>query len=94
MCPAPKVCGGCKKHSYCSRECQLIDWPTKEKGGKGQGHKNWCHYDCGEEDLDWEIVDVPGIGLGIVAKRMIPAKFRIIVEGVFTDLKAHPGNYL
>jgi len=88
-CPLVKLCGGCKKRAYCSRECQLIDWPA---GGKGQGHKHWCRrYECGEEDVDWEIVAVPGKGLGIVAKRTIPAKYRIIVEGVYTNPLAHPG---
>jgi len=45
---------------------------------------------CGEEDIDWEVCSVPGKGLGIIAKRLIPSKFRIIVEAVYTDPKAHP----
>lgn len=79
----------CLKRAYCSRECQLVDWTPK---GKGQGHKNWCRLECGEEDVDWEVTSIPGKGLGIVAKRMIPALYRIIVEGVFTDPQQHPGN--
>lgn len=83
-----KLCGKCRKRAYCSRDCQLIDWPLK---GKGQGHKNWCHLECGEEDVDWEVTSIPGKGLGIVAKRLIPVLYRIIVEAVFTDPNQHPG---
>ena len=90
MCNPVKLCGKCKKRAYCSRDCQLVDWPL---GGKGQGHKNWCHLDCGEEDVDWEVRSIiPGKGLGIVAKRMITPLYRIIVEPVFTDPKQHPGT--
>ena len=45
---------------------------------------------CGEEDIDWEVCSVPGKGLGLIAKRLIPSKFRILVEAVYTDPKAHP----
>jgi len=72
-----KRCGKCHRRAYCSRDCQKIDW--KQKPGS-QGHKNWCDLRCGEEDIDWEVKPVPGKGLGIIAKRFIPAKFRIIVE--------------
>lgn len=89
LCSPVKLCGKCLKRAYCSRECQLVDWTPK---GKGQGHKNWCRLECGEEDVDWEVTSIPGKGLGIVAKRMIPALYRIIVEGVFTDPQQHPGN--
>ncbi len=44
--------------------------------------------------MDWEIVAVPGKGLGLVAKKTIPAKYRIIVEGVYTDPLAHPGTLI
>ena len=88
LCSQVKLCGKCFKRAYCSRECQLIDWSPN---GKGQGHKNWCRLECGEEDVDWEVTSIPGKGLGIVAKRMIPALYRIIVEGVFTDPHQHPG---
>lgn len=82
-----KLCGGCHKRAYCSKECQAVDWsPT----GMGQHHKYWCKLDCGEEDVDFEIVPVPGKGFGVVAKRLIPAKYRIIVEGVHTNPWAHP----
>jgi len=87
-----KKCSGCKKRAYCSKECQSADWSTK---GKGQGHKIWCgQITYGEEDVDWEVVPVPNKGLGVRAKRLIPAGFRIIVEPVFTDPKDHPGKYL
>jgi len=79
-------CGKCLKRVYCSKECQTIDWSTKQDG---QGHKNWCGIDCGEEDLDWSVVPIPGKGLGIVALRDIPALYRIIVEGGVH--KEHPG---
>jgi len=73
-----KRCGGCKKRAYCSRECQLKDWSIT---GSGQRHKNWCgRYECGEEDVDWEVVPIPNKGLGIRAKKLIPTGFRIIVE--------------
>jgi len=63
--------------------------------GKGQRHVNWCgRYDYGEEDLDWEVVPIPNKGLGIRAKRFLPAGFRIIVEPVFTDPVGHPGMSL
>ena len=88
LCSPVKLCGKCQKRAYCSRECQLVDWSPN---GKGQGHKNWCHLDCGEEDIDWEVVSIPGKGLGIVAKRTIPPLYRIIVEGVYTDPYQHPG---
>lgn len=73
-----KLCGKCKKRAYCSRECQVADWPSE---GKGQGHKNWCSLQCGEEDIDWKVCEVPGKGLGLVAMRLLPAKYRIIVDG-------------
>jgi len=82
-----KLCGGCHKRAYCSIKCQLADWSWT---GIGQHHKYWCKMDCGEEDIDFEVVPVPGKGLGIVAKKLIPAKYRIIVEGVHTDPLAHP----
>ena len=56
----------------------------------GQGHKTWCQYECEEEDVDWEVVPVLGKGLGIVARRSIPAGYQIIVEPVFSDPAGHP----
>lgn len=92
--PAKKCCG-CKRRAYCSKLCQAADWkPT----GVGQRHKNWCNqHEFGEEDVDWKVVPVPNKGLGIVAKRSLPAGYRIIVEPVFTNPKDHPGfiyNYI
>ena len=82
-----KLCSGCHKRAYCSKKCQLADWSLT---GIGQHHKSWCKLDCGEEDIDFEVVPVPGKGLGLVAKKLIPAKYRIIVEGYHTDPLAHP----
>lgn len=81
-----KLCGGCLKRAYCSKECQVSDWSLKKESG--QGHKNWCKLGCGEEDLDWEVAPVPGKGLGLIAKRLIPPKFRILVDAVRP--KTHP----
>ena len=83
-----KLCGKCNKRAYCSKQCQIADWSP---GKTGQGHKNWCSkYECGEEDIDYEVSEIPGKGLGIVAKRLIPAKYRIFVEPIFTSHTAHP----
>jgi hypothetical protein len=49
--------------------------------------------DCGEEDVDWEVTSIPGKGLGVVAKRMLPALYRIIVDAIFTDPNQHIGIY-
>jgi hypothetical protein len=91
-----KICGGCHRRAYCSKACQSQDW--KPSGG-GQGHKNWCSLKCGEEDLDWYVADVPGKGLGLIAKRKIPSLFRILVEGprnvdfpAVHDLMPHGGS--
>lgn len=72
-----KLCGKCRKRAYCSRECQIADWTSD---GNGQGHKNWCVLQCGEEDIDWYVSEITGKGLGLVAKRFLPAKYRIIVD--------------
>ena len=80
------VCEGCRKRAYCSDECRRTDWSIS-----GQRHRNWCGK-CGEEDVDWEVVPIPSKGLGVVALRRLPAKFRIMVEPVFTDPLAHPGE--
>lgn len=29
--PAHKLCGGCEVVRYCSRECQVLDWPQHKK---------------------------------------------------------------
>ena len=72
-----------------SKECQKIDWSVT---GSGQKHRNWCgKFEYGEEDVDWKVVPIQGKGLGVVALRRLPAKYRIIVEPVFTHPNAHPG---
>ena len=86
-CTVARMCGKCQKRAYCSRECQAQDWP---RHGAGQGHKDWCGHQCGEEDVDWQVTPVPGKGLGIVAKKNMPAGFRIMVEHAFTDPCGHP----
>lgn len=63
----------------------MADWSPS---GKGQRHKNWCRYDCGEEDVDFQVVALPGKGLGLVAKTFIPRKYRIIVESLFSSDQA------
>jgi len=83
---AIKKCAKCHKRAYCSKECQTEDWSPNKKG---QGHKNWCGIDCGEEDVDWAVVPVPGKGLGIVALRDIPKAYAIMVEAGVD--KSHPG---
>lgn len=49
--------------------------------GKGQGHKNWCCMEYGEESVDWKIVQIEGKGKGIISLRKIPAHSRIMVDG-------------
>ncbi len=72
-----------QKEAYSSKECQIADWSAIESG---QPHKNWCHrYEYEEEDVDWEALTVENKGLrvvGLVAKKLIPVGFRIIVEAV------------
>ena len=90
-CTAPKMCSKCHKRSYCSRNCQTFDW---NRGGPGQGHKDWCREnECGEEDVDWQVRSIPDKGLGIVAKRDLPAGYRIMVEHAHTDPLSHPAIY-
>ena len=43
---------------------------------------------CGEEDLDWKVVPIPGKGLGVIAVHDIPAKSRIMVDRVLTEPEA------
>jgi len=88
----PKKCGGCMKRAYCSKDCQRADWSVKENG---QRHVNWCRrHECGEEDVDWEIVPIPNKGIGIRAKKWIPAGFKIFVEPIYSSPNGHPGNFL
>jgi hypothetical protein len=74
------LCGQCKFRSYCSKECQTLDW----KKGSFQGHKSWCNLKCGEEDVDWKVTPVPGKGLGLEAKRLFKSGERIMVDCVRT----------
>ena len=48
----------------------------------GQGHKNWCKLKCGEESLEWEVVEIPSKGLGLRALSFIPCLSRIMVDGL------------
>ena len=93
LCGFPaKLCGGFRKRTYCSRDCQVKDWSSK---GNGQRHVNWCRrHECGEEDIDWEVVPIPNKGLGIRAKKLIPSGFKIIVEPTFSSPYAHPGYFI
>ena len=85
-----KVCGGCRKRAYCSKECQKADWSIT---GTLQRHANWCaKCECGEEDIHWEVVPVPGKGLGVRAKKKLPTGFRIMADPVYTDPHDHPGK--
>ena len=87
-----KVCGGCLRRAYCSEQCQQDDWSVT---GTLQRHANWCvKYECGEEGIDWEVVPVPGKGMGVRAKKKLAAGFRIIVDPVYTDPKHHPGRFV
>ena len=38
--------------------------------------------------MDWKVVEIPGKGLGVVAVRDIPAKFRIMVDRAYTRSEA------
>ena len=94
LCGSPaKLCGGCKKRAYCSKDCQVKDWSSN---GNGQRHVKWCQrHECGEEDVDWEVVPVPIKGrLGIRAKKLLSSGFRIIVERIFTSPNSHPGHFI
>ncbi len=43
---------------------------------------------------DWEVfIPVQNNGLGVVAKRPLPADFKIIVEAVYTNPHDHPGKH-
>ena len=68
-------CSGCNRRSYCSVECKNMDCTSE-----GQQHSVWCSLGVCEENIDWEILPVEGKGFGIVAKRMIPKKSRIMVD--------------
>ncbi len=62
--------------------------------GDGQRHINWCRrQECGEEGVDWEVVPIQNKGLGIRAKKSLPAGMKIIVEPVFSSPNAHSGLF-
>lgn len=63
-------CGRCRKRSYCSRECQALDWKQ---------HKLWCGR-VGELDIDVEIKAVEGCGLGLFALHDFDVGDKIFVE--------------
>jgi hypothetical protein len=44
--------------------------------------------ECGEEDLDWKVVSIPGKGMGLIAVHDIPAKTRIMVDRALTEPEA------
>jgi hypothetical protein len=44
--------------------------------------------ECGEEDLDWKVISIPGKGMGLIAVHDIPAKTRIMVDRVLTEPEA------
>lgn len=89
VCETIKLCDGCRKRAYCSEACRTADWSID-----GQRHINWCinSYECGEEDVDWEIVPVPNKGMGIIAKRYIPTGYRIMADPSYTNPYDHPGK--
>ena len=58
----------------------MKDWSNK---GNGQRHVNWCRRpECGEEEVDWEVVPIINKGLGIRAKKLLPAGLKIVVEPI------------
>jgi len=62
--------------------------------GNGQRHVNWCQrHECGKEDVDWEVVPIVNKGLGIRAKKLLPAGMKIIVEPVLCSANDHPGYF-
>ena len=74
---AVEYCNGCNRRSYCSTGCREKDWTAE---GYGQGHKKWCSLKVAEEGIDWEIRSVPNKGFGVIAKKLIPKRSRIMVE--------------
>jgi len=61
---AVKTCGKCLRRVYCSKECQGLDWsgnsPSALMTPFGQGNKNWCGMEYGEEDFDWRVAPIEG----------------------------------
>ena len=71
------VCCSCNRRSYCSSKCMELD---ADACGTGQGHSMWCSLGVCEEGLDWVVEPVPGKGLGVVARREIKSRSRIMVD--------------
>lgn len=60
------MCSACKKRPYCSRDCQIDDWKSNNRG---QAHKLWCSIPCCEQNIEYEIRYIsPERGMGVVAK--------------------------
>jgi hypothetical protein len=74
-------CGKCKKHPYCCRSCQKSDWKQ---------HKIWCE-NVAELNIDFEVKDSDGKGMGIFAKRSFEKGEKILVERPVIRVD-HTGN--
>ena len=66
-----RFCGGCKKHPYCSRECQKKNWKQ---------HKIWCGCGVAEKDIDFELRASTTGGMGLFAVRSFHRGEKIITE--------------
>ncbi|EGG15857.1 hypothetical protein DFA_09526 [Cavenderia fasciculata] len=84
-----KKCAGCMRRAYCGRDCQVGDW-----GNKGQSHKTWCKDKLCEEDIDWEVRETQGKGLGVFAKRMLPKHTKIMVDRGYRTIKETPLDFI
>jgi hypothetical protein len=73
-------CSKCYKRHYCNRDCQVKDWK------KGR-HKTWCGK-TGEIGYDYQIVDIPGKGKGVVALRDFEQNERIMTERMLLERKS------
>ena len=71
------MCRYCMRRSYCSSRCMELDF---DPHGEGQGHSMWCSLGVCEEGIDWAVQPVQGKGLGVVAKKLIPTRSRIMVD--------------
>lgn len=60
---------------FCSRECQKADWKA--------GHKIWCGV-AGEINVDYDIWEAEGKGLGVFALRDFKRGDKIMVEKPLT----------
>ncbi|KAJ1494429.1 hypothetical protein T484DRAFT_1877558, partial [Baffinella frigidus] len=90
--PLEKIlrCSKCQTRAYCSRECQKQDWVAGARK-QGQGHKNWCGLQTGEEGVDWEVRRISDEkGLGLIALRTLEKGFRIMVDRCLRRPGDHP----